>query len=205
MASILPHDFYLSTDTVLLARKLLGKVIVTRFDGLTTAGMITETEAYNGVVDRASHAYGGRRTRRTETMYQEGGVAYVYLCYGVHHLFNVVTGPENMPNAVLLRGIAPLSGEDIMLKRRGLKVPKRGWVGGPGTSTTALGIQTVHDGTPLNGKGPIEIWDCGFDLLDEDIDTGPRVGVDYAGEDALLPWRFLLSRNRDRYQNNICL
>ncbi len=205
MAAILSSDFYLSLDTVQLARQLLGKVIVTHIDGQRTAALITETEAYQGETDRASHAFGGRRTRRTETLFAKGGIAYVYLCYGIHHLFNVVTGPEDVPNAVLLRGIEPVSGVEAMLARRGLRKPRRGWTGGPGTAAAALGIRTLHDGTPLTGRGPIELWDAGVPVAPDDIESSPRIGVGYAGEHALLPWRFVLSRNISDYTNNICL
>lgn len=116
---ILPESFYTRTDVVMIAKELLGKTLVTNFGGVATAGMIVETEAYAGVADKASHAYGGRRTTRTEIMYMHGGTAYVYLCYGIHHLFNVVTNVRDVHHAVLIRAIEPLAGIDIMLERRG--------------------------------------------------------------------------------------
>ena len=118
MNSKLPNDFYLQTDVVALARELLGKVLVTHFDRKKTCGIITETEAYNGVVDRASHAYNGRRTARNEHMYNQGGTSYVYICYGMHHLFNVVTNSKDIPHAILIRAIKPLEGIETMLARR---------------------------------------------------------------------------------------
>src|SRR5688572_7863163 len=101
----LKRDFYTREDVVLVAKELLGKVLCTKWNGKTTSGIITETEAYEGITDRASHAYRGRRTERTEIMYSEGGTAYVYLCYGMHHLFNVVTNKKDIPHAVLIRAV----------------------------------------------------------------------------------------------------
>ena len=115
----LPRSFYLATDVVDLARELLGKVILTEVDGLRTSAIITETEAYAGETDKASHAFGGRRTARTEVMYAQGGTAYVYLCYGIHHLFNVVTNQRDVPHAVLVRAAAPLEGITVMQDRLG--------------------------------------------------------------------------------------
>jgi len=188
---IVPRDFYLQEDVVSIARQLLGKVIFTRFGGELTAGMITETEAYAGVVDRASHAFGGRRTGRTETMFQMGGIAYVYLCYGVHHLFNFVTNREGIPHAVLLRGIYPLEGIPVMEKRTGKRFLSERFSDGPGKLTRALAIKTIHDGTVLTGD---KIWleDSGDRLDDEEVYTGQRIGVGYAGTDAELPYRFLM-------------
>ncbi len=182
----LPRSFYTRGDVVTIARELLGKVIVTRFDGKTTSGIITETEAYAGQGDRASHAFGGRRTARNEPMYARGGIAYVYLCYGIHHLFNVVTNQHGTPHAVLLRGIHPLEGSELMLQRRGVK---KLTTNGPGTAAQALGIHTKHSGHDLLGD-PISIEDRGIIVPDDLVIVGPRVGVDYAGKDALLPYRF---------------
>ena len=111
-------------DVVGIARELLGKVVCTRIDGELTTALITETEAYAGVTDKASHAYGDRRTKRTEPMYSTGGVAYVYLCYGIHHLFNVVTNKKDVPHAILVRSGKPLSGIKLMLERRQKSEPE---------------------------------------------------------------------------------
>jgi DNA-3-methyladenine glycosylase len=116
----LPVDFYLQPDVVQVAKNLLGKLLITKIGKQTTSGIIVETEAYAGKIDKASHAYGGKFTSRTQTMYQPGGVSYVYLCYGIHHLFNVVTNVEGTPDAVLIRAIEPLDGIETMLKRSGL-------------------------------------------------------------------------------------
>lgn len=182
----LPRSFYARPDVVAVARDLLGKVLVTRIGGATTAAVITETEAYMGAVDKASHAYGGKVTPRNKVMYGEAGHAYVYLCYGIHHLFNVVTNAHGVAHAVLVRAVHPLEGLDVMLKRRNMK---KLTTGGPGTLTQALGILTAHTGTDLLGD-LITIEDRGIAVPRKAIITGPRIGVDYAGEDALLPYRF---------------
>lgn len=187
---VLPPAFYRDEDVVAIGRALLGKVLCTSFRGGETRAIITETEAYAGVGDRASHAYGGRRTRRTEPMYAEGGIAYVYLCYGIHHLFNVVTGPADLPHAVLIRAGMPVEGTAAMLRRRGRKRVDEGLLAGPGSLARALGIQTRHSGTSLQGPR-IRIEDHGIRLDERTIRRAPRVGVDYAGEDALLPYRFI--------------
>ena len=186
MARTLPRSFYDRTDVVQVARELLGMVIATRFHGTLTAGTITETEAYNGAVDRASHAFGGKVTPRNHTMYGAPGHAYVYLCYGIHHLFNVVTNRKGTAHAVLVRSLQPLEGREEMLRRRG---GTKLTTGGPGTLTQALGIRTEHNGADLSGP-VIRIEDHGLRVREEDVLTGPRIGVDYAGADALLPYRF---------------
>jgi DNA-3-methyladenine glycosylase len=182
------REFYLRNDVVKVARELLGKVLFTQIDGRTTAGIITETEAYAGWQDKASHAYGGRRTTRNEPMYGIGGHSYVYLCYGIHHLFNVVTNEPDIPHAVLVRGVHPYIGKDVMIERR---APARPTTTGPGTLTQALGIRTAHTGTDLCGD---MIWleDHDIQVPAKTIVTGPRIGVDYAQEDASLPYRFLV-------------
>ncbi len=185
----LDPGFYLGEDVVAIARALLGKVLATSIDGRRTRAVIIETEAYAGITDRASHAFGDRRTRRTEPLFAAGGVAYVYLCYGIHHLFNVVTGPEGVPHAVLVRAGSPLDGVDTMLERRGRDEVDARLMAGPGTLSSALGIRTSMTGTPLRSR---RIWleDHGIDVPANSIRTGPRVGIDYAGPDAALPYRF---------------
>ena len=185
----LQKDFYIREDVVLIAKELLGKVLITNFNGAISAGIITETEAYAGINDRASHAFGGRRTARTEIMYATGGTAYVYLCYGIHHLFNVVTNQKDIPHAVLIRALKPIEGMDVILKRRKQKETSNKLSSGPGTLSQALGIQTSHSGENLLGN---KIWieDRGINFPDIEIIKSPRIGVDYAGADALLPYRF---------------
>lgn len=186
---MLGSDFYQRDDVVTISRELLGKVLCTGIDGALTRAMITETEAYAGVEDKASHAYGGRRTRRTEPMFSEGGTVYVYLCYGIHHLFNVVTNSVGTPHAVLIRAGEPLSGTERMLQRRNKATMDRSLLAGPGSLALAMGITTHDTGCSLL-DGPIWIEDYGIDIDDDAVTVGPRVGVDYAGDDALLQYRF---------------
>jgi len=188
----LPPEFYQHTDVVQIARDLLGKVLVTNFDGQYTAGRITETEAYRAPDDRACHAWGNRRTARTEVMFGESGRAYVFLCYGIHHLFNVVTAQEYMARAVSVRAIEPSEGIDIMRERRGGKNQSlMQLTTGPGSLSQALGITTRWTGQRLtDADSPIWIEDRGEVLAAEDIAIGKRIGVDYAGECAEWPWRF---------------
>jgi DNA-3-methyladenine glycosylase len=192
---ILPPSFYTRTDVVQIARELLGKVLVTNIEGRRTEGMIVETEAYAGPTDKACHAFCNRRTRRTNIMFEEGGVAYVYLCYGIHHLLNVVTNVKDAPYAVLIRGIEPLDGVDAMLIRRGATALKPALTAGPGSLSAAMGITTALSGVSLQGP-EISIEDRGIKVADDDILAGTRVGVAYAAEDALLPYRFSIKGNR---------
>lgn len=190
----LPFSFYLNTDVNSLARQLIGKMLFTQIDGEITAGIIVETEAYAGIEDKASHAYGGRLTDRTKTMYLKGGVSYVYLCYGIHNLFNVVTGPLNMPHAVLIRGVEPVIGTEIMLQRRGMTLLKPNLTAGPGALSKALAIDRTFNAKDLTGE---EIWiEDGWDVDPESIVAAPRVGVGYAADHALLPWRYYIKGNR---------
>lgn len=186
----LPKDFYLRDDVVQISKDLLGKELFTSVDGIITSGIITETEAYAGAIDKASHAFGNRRTARTETMFAEGGTSYVYLCYGIHSLFNVVTNQTDIPHAVLIRGIKPKEGLDTILARRNSNYLKKDLTIGPGKVCLALGIN-YQQHNKLNLQGNL-VWieDNGIKVKATDILAGPRVGVDYAGEDALLPYRF---------------
>ncbi len=194
---ILNKSFYLREDVVEIAKEFLGKVLCTNKNGRLTAGMIIETEAYAGVHDKASHAYGNRRTKRTEIMYQEGGVAYVYLCYGIHSLFNVVTNQKNIPHAVLIRGILPVVGKSIMFERAGKSKYENTLGNGPGKLSKILGIDHTHTGTSLtspNADSNFSIWleDRGISTKTSNILVNKRIGIDYAKEDALLPYRFTL-------------
>lgn len=181
---MIPLSFYKNPDVVEVAKNLLGKLLLTKIDGLLTGGFITETEAYAGVVDKASHAYAGRRTERTEIMYASGGITYVYLCYGIHSLLNIVTGEKGVPHAVLIRAIKPYIGTEIIQKRRKYKTPL---TSGPGTLTRALGITRKQNGLSLLSK---EVWvEKGISV--SSIENTPRIGIDYAEEDASLPYRFI--------------
>lgn len=187
--------YYLNQDVLFLAKDLLGKVLFTKIDGELTAGIIVETEAYFGVQDKASHAYGGRRTNRTETMYSEGGISYVYLCYGMHHLFNIVSSVKDEPHAILIRAIEPLIGKEIIEFRRSMPATKAAISAGPGSAAKALGIDRSFNAKHLHGE---EVWleDHGIRYLDEEIAVTPRIGIAYAQEHALLPWRFFVKGNK---------
>ncbi len=191
----LREKFYTRDDVVDVARDLLGKVLCTQIDGHLTKAVITETEAYAGIEDRASHAYGGRRTQRTEPMFASGGIAYVYLCYGIHHLFNVVTGRRDNPHAVLIRAGSPLVGVEHMLTRRSKSSADAKLLAGPGSLACGLGILTKHTGTSLSGD-TIWIEDQDVKVFDDRIRIGPRIGIDYAGDDVAKPYRFLIDAGR---------
>jgi DNA-3-methyladenine glycosylase len=188
----LDASFYHHGDVTDIARALIGMVIVTRWDDITTAGRIVETEAYRGETDRASHAWGGRRTNRTEVMYGPGGYAYVYLCYGIHHLVNVVTHDRGVPHAVLLRAMEPLEGITEMVKRTGKPAGSPSLGAGPGNLSRALGIHTRHSGYFLRSRD-FFLADDGSGYAGAEILATPRIGVDYAGADAKLPYRFIVA------------
>lgn len=185
---VLDASFYENPDVVFLAKKLLGKMLVTNRDGIKTAGIIVETEAYKGPEDKACHAYNMRRTKRTEVMFSQGGVGYVYLCYGMHHLFNVVTGPIDSPHAVLIRAIEPVLGIESMLRRRNKKKLERTLTAGPGLLCQALGINMSFNAARLNSE---YIQILHHSTVEKDnVICSARVNVSYAKEDAKLPWRF---------------
>ncbi|MDI6402506.1 DNA-3-methyladenine glycosylase [Balneolaceae bacterium ANBcel3] len=191
--SMVPRAFFCDSDVVSLAQKLIGCTLWTRSEAGLSAGMIVETEAYDGLVDRACHAYGGRKTDRTRIFYQPGGVLYTYLCYGIHTLSNIITGPENSPQAILIRAVQPVHGIDLILKRRNHAQVKRNTAAGPGLVSQALGITRKDNGASVCGP---RLWltypeEHRFYLAEELI-ASPRVGIGYAGPDALLPWRFRL-------------
>jgi len=191
--SVLSLDFYLRPNVVAISRDLLGKWIFTKFEnGPLTGGMIIETEAYAGAIDRASHAYQNRRTPRTEVMFQKGGIAYVYLCYGMHHLLNVVTNLEGIPHVVLIRAIKPTHGIDTMLKRRRKAALDPHLTSGPGSLCKALGIDRSFNGKSFDSPF-LWIEDRNIVFHDHEIMATPRIGIDYAKEDAKLPWRFHLA------------
>ena len=190
----LPFDFYNRENVLQIAEELMGKLLVTKKDGVTTSGRIVECEAYAGAPDKASHAFDGRKTNRNEVMYGKAGVAYVYLCYGIHHLFNVVTNSESVPHAILVRSLEPVKGVQDMLIRTGKKQMDNTLTRGPGNVSKALGIHTSDSGTLLIGKS-IFLADDGFAYSKKEIFTSPRIGVDYAGVDALLPYRFYIKGN----------
>jgi len=193
-------EFYQRPNVLQIAKELLGKILVTKWNGPDgyrdeTSGRIVEVEAYNGVIDKASHAAGGRRTNRNEIMYGDGGVAYVYLCYGIHHLFNVVTNKKETPHAILIRALEPIKGIDVMLDRAGKKQLDYTLTKGPGNVSKALAISfKQHSGHSLLSKD-LFIAEDDFVLNKKDIVASPRIGVDYAGEDAKLLYRFFIKGN----------
>ena len=188
----LDKSFYLREDVVLIAKDLLGKYLFTNIGGVITGGIITETEAYEGITDKASHAFNNRRTQRTEIMFHEGGIAYIYLCYGMYSLFNVVTNVDGIPHAVLIRGIKPVDGIEEIKNRVKQNDLDKYHLDGPGKLTKALGIHYSNTGTDLNGD---TIWleDRNYKIDENNIIITKRVGVAYAKEDALLPYRFILN------------
>jgi DNA-3-methyladenine glycosylase len=190
----LPASYYHSDNVVALSRDLLGKYLFTCIDDELTGGYIVETEAYNGIIDKASHAYGNRQTPRTQTMFQQGGIAYVYLCYGIHEMFNIVTSVEGQPHAILIRAIEPTDGLEVMLHRRNMLALKPNITSGPGSVAKALGISRNINAFSLQSN---EIWleNRGLSVPNDSIAAVPRVGVDYAGADALLPYRFYIKGN----------
>ncbi|HEX8023116.1 DNA-3-methyladenine glycosylase [Mucilaginibacter sp.] len=190
----LPESYYLGNDVVSISKDLLGKYLFTCIDGAVAGGYIVETEAYNGITDRASHAFGNRVTPRTKTMFMKGGIAYVYLCYGIHEMFNIVTSSEGHPQAILIRAIQPTDGIEAMQVRRNMPVLKPNITAGPGSVAKALGISRNINAFSLQSD---TIWleDRGLTFPDEQIKAGPRIGVAYAAEDALLPYRFYVKGN----------
>lgn len=188
---MLPLSFFTRNDILAISKQLIGKSLFTNIDGKITGGIITETEAYAGATDKASHAYNNRRTKRTEALFQMGGIAYVYVCYGIHHLLNIVTNDQDIPHGVLIRGIHPTHGLETMLKRRGKVKLDKTLTNGPGAVAQALGITLKQKGESVLGSS-LWVEDRNFNPNKNEISIGPRIGIDYAEEDAFLPYRFLL-------------
>ncbi|MEE2858481.1 MAG: DNA-3-methyladenine glycosylase [Candidatus Neomarinimicrobiota bacterium] len=189
----LNKEFYERSNVLLISRELLGKVLCTNYNGKLTSGIIVETEAYAGVIDKASHAYNNKKTNRTKIMYDSGGVAYIYLCYGIHHLFNVITNSKNIPHAILIRAIEPINGIETMLTRRNKKNKDYTLTSGPGSLTKALGI-TIND----SGKSLMSnlIWiENQKNINENNVISSPRVGIQYAKDDISNPWRYRIKNN----------
>jgi DNA-3-methyladenine glycosylase len=186
---MLDESFYLRGNVVRIAKELLGKTLFTNIRGKVTSGIIVETEAYSQI-EKGSHAYKGM-TERNKVMFGPGGSAYVYLCYGIHHLFNIVTNVEGVADAVLIRALEPLTGEAYMLRRMKTKALKR-ISSGPGKLAKAMGIDRSFNGKYL-GSDDVWVEDAGRAV--KKINANKRIGVDYAGRDALLPWRFTIQGN----------
>jgi DNA-3-methyladenine glycosylase len=187
-------DFYQRKNVLKIAKELLGKGLFTRIDGMTTGGIIVETEAYSWK-ERGCHAFGAKKTPRNSVMFEAGGHAYVFLCYGMHHLFNVVTNKPGVAEAVLIRALEPLEGIEEMQLRRGAGQHQKHLTSGPGKLTKALGINRTFNGKYLLNS---EVWveDLNQKISAGKIEASPRIGIDYAGEDAALPWRFVLKGNK---------
>jgi DNA-3-methyladenine glycosylase len=198
MSDPIVPEFYVSNDVVNLAKQLLGKVISTYVDGRMTSGIIVETEAYRGPDDRGSHAFGGRYTERTKTMFTTGGCAYVYICYGMHPMINVVTGVLGEPHVVLIRAIEPLDGIDIMMERRCQTQFGPVLTNGPAKLAVALGITKNMDGTLLYQMDSIIHIKEGLKYENADhIISGLRVGMSvHVGSCSYRPWRFYIKGNR---------
>ncbi len=190
----LGEDFYQRKNVVKIARELLGKELFTKINGITTSGIIVETEAYSWK-ERGCHAYGAKRTNRNAIMFERGGNAYVYLCYGMHNMVNIVTNTEGVAEAVLIRAVEPVSGIDEMLLRRGLNSDNKHLTSGPGKLTKALGIDRTFNGKSLLNN---EIWleESNLKISTSNIQSSARIGIDYAGSDALLPWRFTVKESK---------
>ena len=189
----LPPDFYQRPNVVKIARELLGKALFTNIDGVITGGLIVETEAYSWK-EKGCHAYNGRKTQRNAIMFSEGGFAYVYLCYGMHYLFNVVTNVDGVADAVLIRALEPIKGLSEMQIRRGKLQNQFHLTSGPGKLSKALGIDRSMNGKSLLDN---ELWieDVGRKIASVNIEASLRIGIDYAEEDAKLPWRFTIRNN----------
>lgn len=187
----LTRSFYERPNVVQIAQDLLGKILFTQVEGIIAAGRIVETEAYNGREDKACHTF-LKRTKRTEIMYGHGGTAYIYLCYGIHHLFNIVTNKEGLADAILIRGIDPLMGIEEMQKRRN---NHSNLGAGPGVLTKSMGLTKGQTGIGLESN---EIWIANDPSAEPfNMVTDVRIGIDYAEEDAFLPWRFYVDGSKN--------
>jgi DNA-3-methyladenine glycosylase len=195
-STLLPLEFYQRPDVLTIARELLGKHVCTRIDGELTTGRIVETEAYRHEGDPSITLHLQRKARQAQALYQPGGHAYLYTVYRVHTLFNLTVNDDAHPDAVLIRAIEPLEGVEIMLRRRGLAKLARNLTAGPGVLSQALGLTPALNGELLTGP---QIWlEDASEIIDsENITASSRVGLEYAGEEAVaLPWRFRLKDSK---------
>lgn len=193
MSKKLLREFYTRSDTLEIARDLLGKILVVPTEaGERVSGVIVETEAYLGAEDKAAHSYKNRRTNRTETMFAVGGTVYIFFIYGMYFQFNIVAGETGVPHAVLIRALQPLENIEIMRERRG-QMKDTNLTSGPGKLCIALDIDRRFNGADLLGR---KIWlEEGEKFSTDSITCGKRIGIDYAEEYAEKPWRFWLKDN----------
>lgn len=194
MMKLLKHNFFERDDVNLIAKQLLGKIISTNINGEITSVRIVETEAYVHWVDKASHAYNGKKTKKNAHMYGAAGTAYIYICYGIHVMLNIVTNSENIADAILIRAGEPLEGINIMLKRAEKDKLDFTLTRGPGNLGKVLGISKSQSGKFIN-KNEIFIYDDGFLISEYSIGKSKRIGVNYAGEDAFLEYRYFIKNN----------
>lgn len=193
----LPASWYTSHDVTQMARDLLGKFLCTEIDGHYCSGIIVETEAYRGPDDRAAHSFNNRRTARTEVMFWKGGVSYIYVCYGMHHLMNVVTATKDVAHAVLIRALEPADGVEVMAQRRNMSLTDSRITKGPGALSVAMGLHKMYSGLPLYRKdSPLWIEDRGVKFSQDEICISKRIGVESAGDAAHWPWRFFVKGNK---------
>lgn len=192
---------YFQKDALYLAKDLLGKILVREVDGKIIKSRIVETEAYIGNGDKACHAYNGRRTKRTEVLYSEGGIAYIYLIYGMYNCLNVVTGIKEEAEAVLIRALEPLNEFDYISNKRFnkdfdnlTKAQKLALTNGPGKLCKALLIDRELNAIKLYEKGKLYLIDDGF--KDFSVVKTKRIGIDYAEEAIHFPWRFYIEGNK---------
>lgn len=190
---IIPESFYLREDTLTIAKELLGKFVFTQVDGIIAGGMIVETEAYLGVTDASCHSFNNRKSAKNATMYEQGGVAYMYICYGIHDMLNLVTGPAGESHVVLIRAIEPTIGIEHMMERRG-NVPLKRLTNGPGSLAKALGLNKSFDRESLTSK---RLWleDKGVIIEPSNIKETPRIGINCPEPFLSAPWRYLVSGN----------
>ena len=187
-------DFYLRDDVIRISKELLGKFLFSKSDGIITGGMIVETEAYKGIKDKASHAFNNKITSKNKAMYNNGGVSYVYLCYGLHYLFNIVTNKQTIPDAILIRAIEPTKGIKQIISRRKISSNEYNLTNGPGKLSQALNITKIDNGKCLvNSK----IWleDRKIKIKDSMIHKTERIGIDFSEEYANKKWRFYIKNN----------
>ncbi len=189
----LDKDFYQRSDTVSMAKELLGKMLFTNIDDQLTGGTIVETEAYMGIVDSSCHTYNNRKTKSNSTMYEQGGVAYMYICYGIHDMLNIVTGVEGDSQVILIRALEPTIGLDVMRERRG-NVPLKRLCKGPGSLAKAMGLNKTHDKTSLISNS-LWIEDDGLEIKEGKIIASPRIGLSCPEPYLSIPWRFTLFGN----------